>query len=265
LDRGSFSLVENGNFGGEGLLDPIHPGEKRLLSYAADQAVHIVTQDHSGELGRQQITFTASKGVLQTHRRQVDSISYLIHNSAPDARTVILEYPVNSMMTLDAPTPAPAETTPTVYRFRVNVAPGETATLPVHSHGTVTSNWQLTNSNDAQFATLLQSTGNDPALVAALQPILDARRKVSDAQVAVDQTNKQLTALRSDEDRQRANITALASADKSSRDRFVHDLNSTEDAISAAQKELATRNTALDAAKADLASRIESFQIDTTR
>ncbi|HWA93102.1 MAG TPA: carboxypeptidase regulatory-like domain-containing protein, partial [Terracidiphilus sp.] len=38
LDSGSFSIFENGEFAGEGLLDPIHPGERRLLSYANDQA-----------------------------------------------------------------------------------------------------------------------------------------------------------------------------------------------------------------------------------
>ena len=32
LDSGSFSIFESGEFAGEGLLDPIHPGEKRLLS-----------------------------------------------------------------------------------------------------------------------------------------------------------------------------------------------------------------------------------------
>ena len=41
LDSGSFSIFESGEFAGEGLLDPIHPGENRLLSYAADQAVKV--------------------------------------------------------------------------------------------------------------------------------------------------------------------------------------------------------------------------------
>ncbi len=45
LDSGSFSIFENGEFAGEGLLDPIHPGEKRLLSYAADQAVRVKITD----------------------------------------------------------------------------------------------------------------------------------------------------------------------------------------------------------------------------
>ena len=49
LDSGSFSIFENGEFAGEGLLDPIHPGEKRLLSYAADQAVKVQQTGREGE------------------------------------------------------------------------------------------------------------------------------------------------------------------------------------------------------------------------
>ena len=41
LDAGSFSIFESGEFAGEGLLEPIHPGEKRLLSYATDQAIRV--------------------------------------------------------------------------------------------------------------------------------------------------------------------------------------------------------------------------------
>src|SRR5690606_18614976 len=38
LDGGSLTLVENGAFAGEGLLEPIKPGETRFVSYAADLA-----------------------------------------------------------------------------------------------------------------------------------------------------------------------------------------------------------------------------------
>jgi hypothetical protein len=261
LDRGSFSIVENGNFGGEGLLEPIHPDEKRLLSYAADQAVHVSTE---GGASNSHVTFLrGSKGVLNIHHADLREITYDIHNAAPEARTVVLEHPLEKGLKLDANTPAPTETTATVYRFRVELAPGETKKIHVGGERDGYTTYHLVNSNDNQFALILNQSGNNPALVAALQPILDARRKVADAQLAVDQTNKRLTDLRTDEDRQRANITALANTDKSSRDRFVHDLNATEDAIATTQKELTTRTTALDAAKSDLATRIEAFQIDT--
>jgi hypothetical protein len=261
LDRGSFSIVENGNFGGEGLLDPIHPDEKRLLSYAADQAVHVSTE---GGANNSHVTYLqGSKGILYIHHADLNEITYAIHNAAPESRTVVLEHPLEKGLKFDDLTPTPAETTATVNRFRVEVAPGATRKIHVGGERDGYTTFYLTNSNDNQFALILKTADNNPALVAALQPILDARRRVADAQLAVDQTTKRIADLRSDEDRQRANITALASADKSSRDRFVHDLNTTEDAITAAQKDLATRTSALDAAKADLSARIYAFQIDT--
>jgi hypothetical protein len=267
LDRGSFSIVEDGNFGGEGLLDPIHPGEKRLLSYAADQAVHATTE---GDNSTNRVTFLrGSHGVLNIHRADFHELTLVLHNAASAQRTVVSEVPVVNGWKLDSDTnpasadPKPVETTPTVYRYRTPLAPGATARLHIGASRASYTTYRLTNSDDNQLQFILTQTNNDPTLVAALQPILEARRKVADAQSAVDQTTRTLTELRADEDRQRSNITALANADKNSRDRFVHDLNTTEDAIKSAQSELATRTTALDAAKAELATRIDAFSIDT--
>jgi hypothetical protein len=260
LDRGSFTLIENGSFGGEGLLDPIHAGEKRLLSYAADQAIHVTVEGGGPSVDRVD-HITASKGVLVLHKAQIVTTTYTIHNAAPDARTVVLEHPIRPGYTLTSAT-KPDETTATVDRFRLPTAPGQTLKLELTAKHRGVTTYQLTNSNENQLSLILKQGSSDPKLAAALQPILEARRRVADAQTAVDQTNATLKNLRADEDRQRSNITALATADKSSRDRFVRDLNQTEDKITAAQTELTTRTADLDAAKADLANRIESLQID---
>jgi hypothetical protein len=261
LDRGSFTIIEDGNFGGEGLLDPIHAGEKRLLSYAADQAVQVSTEDDHNTEHIAQIT--ASKGILKLHHADVREITYIIHNAASDNRTIVLEQPIFPGYKLNSDVPA-TETTPTVYRFRQNVAAGQTTRLHVAEKHLGVTDYRLTTADDNQLTLMLKETGHNAKLEAALQPILDARRRVSDAQTAVDQTNAHLAALRADEDRQRANITALQHADKSSGDRFVKDLNNTEDAIASAQSELTTRTNALDAAKANLSNLIDSFQIDET-
>jgi hypothetical protein len=259
LDRGSFTIVEDGNFGGEGLLDPIHAGEKRLLSYAADQAVQVSTEDDHNTEHIAQVT--ASKGILKLHHADVREITYIIHNAAADNRTVVLEQPIFPGYKLDSDQAA-TETTPTVYRFRQDVPAGQTTRLHVAEKHLGVTDYRLTTADDNQLALILNQTNHNAKLEAALQPILDARRRVADAQTAVNQTTTRLTSLREDEERQRANITALQHADKSSGDRFVKDLNKTEDAITAAQTELTTRTAALDTAKADLANRIDSFQID---
>jgi hypothetical protein len=265
LDRGSFTIIEDGNFAGEGLLDPVHPDEKRLLSYAADQAVHVATEDDKTS---SHITLIrGSHGVLNIHRAELHEVTFVIHNAAPAPRTVVSEVPVINGWKLDSASSSstdtkPVETTATVYRFRNNVAPGDTARLHIGSTRSGYSTFYLTRSDDNQLQLLLNITDHNPALVTALQPVLDARRKVADAQEAVDQTKGKLDSLTSDEQRQRDNITALKDADKSSRDRFVTELNKTEDAINAAQAELTTRNAALDAAKAALATAIDNFSID---
>jgi hypothetical protein len=266
LDRGSFSIVEDGNFGGEGLLDPIHPDEKRLLSYAVDQAVRVSTEEQNSNM--QATAVTAAKGVMMVHHTQTAEITYVVHNAATDGRTVVIEHPIRLGYVLDnasdkdSKDPKPDETTPTVYRFRVTAAAGETARLHVSEHHKSTVTYRLTNFDDNQLTFILNQTGNNEKIKQALQPILDARRRVAEMQTALDKVNERMTALHSDEERQRANITALANADKASRERFVRDLNATEDQIAGEQKDLTAAQKNLQAAKDDLASKIESLQID---
>jgi hypothetical protein len=266
LDRGSFSIVEDGNFGGEGLLDPIHPDEKRLLSYAVDQAVRVTTdaQRNSSRV----TSFSASKGVVVVRSTQTAEVTYVVRNAAAEQRTVVVEHPVRQGYTLEStgrdgsPAAKPAETTPAVYRFRVVAKPNETVRLRVGETQPGAVNYQLTSTNDNQLTLIMNQTNHNPALEAALQAVLAARRHVADMQEAWDKVNTQLAALHSDEERQRANVTALANADKASRERFVHDLNATEDQIAAAQKDLTAAQAKLQAAKDDLANKIESIQLD---
>ena len=260
LDRGSFSIVENGSFGGQGLLDPVHAGEKRLLSYAADQAIHVSTESQDEDVTRY-THLSASKGVVHLTSTVLHATTYDIHNSAADARTVILEHPVEEGFTLD-PGSTPDETTASVYRFRVEVAPGQTAKLHVSAKKQDSDEYSLEQNTEGQFATILQNTNNDPAFKAAIAPILEARRNVADAQTLVDQTKAELNRLATDQNRLRENITALNNADKSSQQRFIAELNHDEDAIAANQATLADRTKALQAAQAELANRIQALQLD---
>lgn len=259
LDRGSFTIVENGSFGGEGLLDPIHAGEKRLLSYAADQAIHVSTQDvlNNSKLVR----VTVSNGILIMHQSERNEITYVIHNAAADARTVILEHPVQAGYTLDSSS-KPEETTSSVYRFRINTAAGDTARLHVAVNHSGLTTYRLTSTNDGQLTMIFTQAGNNPSLASALAPILEARRQEAATDAAVDNTKTKLDNLHANEDRQRANITALHDSDKVARERFVNDLNHTEDEIIATQKELDARTAEHEKAEQELSRLIDSLNLD---
>ncbi|HET7348055.1 MAG TPA: hypothetical protein VFJ10_12035, partial [Acidobacteriaceae bacterium] len=78
LDRGSFSIFENGEFAGEGITDPIHAGEKRLLSYAVDQAVHISSEGQNFTSHLHHIT--VHDGFLMEWIEQARDVTYAVHN-----------------------------------------------------------------------------------------------------------------------------------------------------------------------------------------
>jgi len=259
LDRGSFTIVEDGQFGGEGLLDPIHPKEKRLLSYAVDQAVRVTTEGDA--IPNKVVSITAAKGVLILRSMQAVQVTYVVRNAAPEARTVVIEHPLRAGYVLDAGL-TPAETTPEAYRFRVAAPAGETVRLKVGETVPGEARFELTNSDEDQLALIVNETGHNAGVMAALEPILAARRVVADATDAVDKVAKRIEALQTDEERQRANVTALAAADKASRDRFVRDLNGTEDSIAAAQKELAAAQAGQEKAQEELEKKIEAVQLE---
>jgi hypothetical protein len=173
----------------------------------------------------------------------------------------VLEHPVRPGYTLDSSI-KPDESTASVYRFRVNATAGDTARLHVAANHSGLTTYQLTNTNDNQLTIILNQAGNNPALAAALAPILEARRREAATDAAVDNTKTKLDNLHSNEDRQRANISALHDSDKGARERFVNDLNHTEDEIIATQKELDVRTAEHEKAEAELADRIDSLNLD---
>src|SRR6185437_7867837 len=125
LDGGSFTVLEDEAFAGEGLTDPIKPGEKRLVSYAADLGVRV---DAKSESRPQRVTRVRIwRGVMSMTREMQQSTTYTVRDDDTTPRTVLIEHPLRVGWKLAEGTPKPEETTSNVYRFRVSVKPKETS------------------------------------------------------------------------------------------------------------------------------------------
>jgi hypothetical protein len=261
LDRGSFSIVENGSFGGEGLLDPIHPGEKRLLSYAADQAIR-VTVDHSND-SRKFTELAIHKGVLTETAIEVSEVEYLVHNAAPDARTVIVEQPSRAGWTLDSD-PKPAETTPTAYRFRVATQPRETVRLHIGERHTDHESIRLVDRTEEQLRLLIQNAKASPAVLAALQPLFDLHNQVVAFDTQIHAREGEIADISKDQDRLRENIKALKGSpeERALLTRYTGELNSQEDRLAALRGELAQLHTQRSAADAEFQTKLDAVDLD---
>jgi Carboxypeptidase regulatory-like domain len=256
LDSGSFSIFENGEFAGEGLLDPIHPNEKRLLSYAADTAVKVA----SGVAADTHVMHHVAmhKGVLVETTDEVKSTNYTVTNGADEARTVVVEHLRMNGATLDSDT-KPVESTPSIYRFKVAAGPHQSAELRVAERSTIDQ--QIVIDPDTDHTDLLIETGKfTPQLAAQLKPLIDAETALFALNDKLGENDQKQKTLTDDEARDRDNVTALKGSDAGKR--FVDELNQAEDQLQAARKEQADLEQQIAAARAQLESLIGKMSFD---
>src|SRR5206468_10830784 len=94
LDGGSFSVLDAGAFAGEGLVDPMKPGEKRLLSYAIDLGVQV--EPRNGDERQTVRRLTISRGTLVQQSEQSAKRVYTIRNNDTSERRIVIEHPLRA-------------------------------------------------------------------------------------------------------------------------------------------------------------------------
>jgi len=234
LDAGSFSIFESGEFAGEGLLEPIHPGEKRLMSYAADQAVRVKVKDRDGKANLSHVS--VSKGVIIETHMDVSSVTYSATNSADVDRVVLIEHARrNNGWMLDDGLKAD-ETSPNLYRFKLPVAAHSTAKLEVRERGPETTSVAL-NAEIDETGYLLDLVKRVPDALDKLKPVIDAQTALADLDRRIEESKKTEATAAADESRDRENLTALKGNDAAKR--FVDELNKAEDQLQATRKQTA--------------------------
>lgn len=254
LDRGSFSVFENSEFAGEGLTDTIHAGEKRLLSYAVDQAVHVSTEGHLYSTHLRHLT--VHDGYLTERNEEVREVTYVVHNAAAETRNVIIEHPVEDGWKLTSEA-KPVETSASFYRFSVVAQPGATVRLHVGEAKTGALRYQLTAIEDDQLQVILAGSGNRAAVEQALAPVLAARSRVHDLEAQLDAKQKDIDRVEADSKRLHDNFVGLkeSAEERELARRYAGEMNTDEDQLQSLRKDRAdleqqrkTAQTALDEA-----------------
>jgi len=238
LDSGTFNIIDSGTFAGEGLIETVHPDERRLLSYAADTAVRITSENESKDLPVSRIQVL--KGVMFISREHRDKVKYTVHNADTAARAVVIEHPVRDGWKL-ADANKPEETSATHYRFRVSVQPNKTNELTVEQFHTDTTTSALSDLTDHQVEVLVAENNITPELQAAFRRVLDQKNKISDLQSQINLREKELKEINTDQARIRENMKALkgSAEEKALLQRYTKQLDSQEDRLTALHREIA--------------------------
>ena len=262
LDGGTFSVIDSNAFAGEGLIEPLKPGEKRLVSYGSDLGV-LVSATQAATPGRVS-TLIAHDGVLTTTSEERATWNYRVRNEDASARTIVIEHRTRPGWTVGAE-PAIAESTPAAARYRLPVASKKDATLTITERKALHTSYRLTDIDERTIVMLVQNGAPDAKLRAELRPLLDKRAELSAAETRIASLTRAMNAIGQDQERVRENMKALrgSAEEKALLQRYTRELNDQEDKLAQLKADLEKATTERDARRrelSDLASRL-SFEV----
>ena len=237
LDSGTFNIIDADTFAGEGILDTIHPAERRLISYAADTALRIEMDEDSSD--RPATHIRIAKGMMYLTHEQRETRKYTLHNSDTVLRQVIIEHPSRDGWKLE-PGPKPEEITESTMRFRVAVGPGQTETLQIEEFHPEDSEFELSNLDDKQVALITEQKQITPAMQEIFHRVLEQKTVVSSVEEQLKQRQQELSAITRDQARIRENMKALkgSAEEKALLQRYAKELDSQEDRLNALNREI---------------------------
>jgi hypothetical protein len=261
LDGGSFSVLEDETFAGEGVFDPIRPGEKRLISYATDLALNVRSKQGSEAQRVSQVL--VSHGMMTHMSEMRESKTYTFRNEDSSPRTVIVEHPVRNGYTLRSEA-QPVETSAGWMRFRIEVAPKQTASLGIDEARPIQSSYQLTNITDAQVSLFVRENSIDKTVEAALRRILAQKDVIADLESQKEDREGQMGKIFDDQQRLRENMKALkgSAEEKALLQRYTQQLNEQENRLETLRKESQQLEAQKDSAQAALDKMIQELSFD---
>lgn len=261
LDGGSFSVLEDETFAGEGVMDPIRPAEKRLVSYAVDLAVNA-----SSKLANEQQRVTqvkVSHGVMTHISEMREKKTYTFRNEDTAPRTIIVEHPVRPGYELRGDA-RPDETTAAWMRFRLHLAPKETNSLVVEEARPIYASYQLTNLANEQLALFVEQKSVDKTVEEALRRILAQKNAVAELDAQRNIRDHEAEGIYDDQQRLRENMKALKGTpeEKALTQRYTQQLNEQENRLDTLKKESAKIEAQQQDAQAVLDRMIEEVTFD---
>jgi hypothetical protein len=262
LDAGSFNVLEADTFAGEGVLETVHPDERRLLSYAGDAAVHVKYTDESSEKPFSRIRI--ARGIMLMTQEEHKTNKFTIRNADTEPRQVVVEYPAEEGWKLSQGTPQPEESTESYHRFRVPVNAGKTVELTVEAVHPNDVRYELTNLDDDEVALLVQQNRVTPGMRQVFDRILKQEETIGAIASEIADRKRESDQIATDQNRIRENMKALkgSSEEKALLQRYVGQLDSQENRLAALRKETADLNARQNTARAELDRIIMEVNVD---
>jgi hypothetical protein len=262
LDGGSFSVLDSNTFAGEGLMEAIKPGEKRLLSYATDLGLLV---DAKLDSGRERVTrVRIFRGTMTTTSEVREKKTYVVRNEDTTARTLVIEHLARPEWKLSEDGPKPEEKAIGLYRFRLSVEPKKTERLVINEAKPLYTQYSLSNITDDQIRSFLLQRSINPEIEKALRSIVARKGVVAGFDARVKEQQKAIEQIFADQGRLRENMKALKGSpeEKALLQRYTKQLDEEETQLDALRKQMQETQVQWERANEGLQKMIGDLQMD---
>jgi hypothetical protein len=206
LDAGTISIVDQGAFAGEGLMETVKPGERRLISYGVDLGVQVKSESAATTSSARLVRVV--NGMLTRESQNRAATTYTIRNDNRDGRILVIEHPARSDWQIDGEM-KPTESSAGSHRFRVEVGPHETTLVDVVETQPGVTHIGLASLDATHLSSIVEDDDQREALEAAFEPLFAMRAELVRIESERQRRDAEMQSITADQNRVRENMKAL--------------------------------------------------------
>jgi hypothetical protein len=262
LDAGSITVIDGNAFAGEGLIEALEAGERRLVSYGADLGVLVRTT--STPAPSRIARLRARDGFIIQETENRDETIYTARNEEATPATLVIEHRQRAGWKLAEGSPVPEETSPSAYRFRTVIEPRKESTLTVREVRVGQTRISAGDVDDTLVASIAAAGFSAVELEKVMRPVLERRAALAAIDRQVQELTERQRAITSDQERVRENMKALRGSreERQLLQRYTRQLDDQESQLDAIRKQLAALADQRSRAREELRKAIDALSFE---
>jgi hypothetical protein len=261
LDGGAITVLDGDRYVGEALIETVKPADSRPVSFAVDLGTRVTTVFDSRV--EEVHSIKALRGTLTAIAKHVQVKTYTARNTDGQAKTLIIQHPVQPGWKLSAGSPKPEETTARHYRLRLGLPAQASAKLTVTEEREISNTMSVTNVSAEMLAIYVRNKAASPEALKRLQEILALKDRVAETQKRINDRQQEITELGRDQDRLRQNLRDLRGipGQEQQVNRYAAKLAEQEKTIEGLQTSLAADRAQVRIMQQDLDAKVQALEL----
>jgi hypothetical protein len=264
LEGGPVTVLEQGSYVGEAMLDTLKPTEKRLVGYAVELAVRVLDNINSF---RQRVSrVVIHQGTLVTYYGQANQTTYTFTSKSDKEQVLYLDHPIPNGEWKLFDTPTPHEITEHYWRFKFKLPANKAVHFVVKMQQPQSQTFSLGSITDTVLTSWIESRFIDRKTEKVLRDSFKIRQEIANYETNLAALAEERKKIHEEQKRIRENLGSLGdrASEKELRERFVRTLGQQEDRLEELARTEKQAQADRDAARARLNTLLSALEFETT-